>query len=215
MLAQLQRPQADRRHTWTYSYAPAGRQAAYEPHGSRSGGARRRPIVIAWRNRERWMVRGLRRGIRSSVDRRSKSGIDGDDDDTDRPQPDSPPLFLALVGLLLSYRRAGWKRTKLVKKQKHCARVELERMSVGRVVGTMCLRPACCCGCGCCCCCCDHGARPAVLFWGRGPESGPGRGPRQHTGCGTSVRQGGPQGRSSIAVANGQRWPPERVCWLL
>ncbi len=37
MLARLQRPQADRRHTWTYSYAPAGRQAAYEPHGSRSG----------------------------------------------------------------------------------------------------------------------------------------------------------------------------------
>ncbi len=131
MLAQLQRPQADRRHTWTYSYAPAGRQAAYEPHGSRSGGARRRPIVIAWRNRERRMVRGLRRGIRSSVDRRSKSGIDGDDDDTDRPQPDSPPLFLALVGLLLSYRRAGWKRTKPVSVQKNKKALRARRARKG------------------------------------------------------------------------------------
>lgn len=82
------------------------------------------------------MVCSLRRGIRSSVDRRSESGIDGDDDDTDRVQPDSPPSFLALVGLAASYRRAGWKGTKLVKRQKSTAR---ESSLKGRVfVGTGC-----------------------------------------------------------------------------
>jgi hypothetical protein len=35
---------------------------------------------------------------------------------------------------------------------------------------------------------------------------------RQHTGCGTTVRQGGPQGRASIAGADGQSRPPKGWC---
>ena len=87
------------------------------------------------------MVCSLRRGIRSSVDRRSESEIDGDDDDTDGVQPDSPPSFLAWSDSCLRIAvQAGKGRNSSGNKKALRARVELERASVRRDW----LRTGCC-----------------------------------------------------------------------